>query len=376
MEDDGFGSQVANNAGAGMGASELKRLSPEELFRTFDTDLSGTIDVSEFKVMLDKLGIKMAPPKALKYFKMCDQDRSGAISLEEFKVALFATDPVNGNEIGFSPTNLLAPMDVFEMFDEDGSGSIDEDEFAFIMEYMRVPLTEERLEQLFHQADRDGTGAIEYEAFKQVWLKVCDVAKELEDRGVEVPKFSTHRQRQKMLEKLLEEEEEAERHAMAEAERYREWQKILAAKRVHLSAARRRARKELAAALDAAGQVYVFGTGSLGQFHGPVKEPRDAKGAKLIRKLWKRRVRAARDDLRSSAAAFELGGASTALVAAQGGGPGGTPSRRPGTRTSTRTRRRRWRRSSSGRCSATWWWRTTRARCGGSASPRWRWRRR
>ena len=42
----------------------------------------------------------------------------GEIDLAEFKVALFACDPVNGNEIGFSPSQFLTPMDTFDMFDE------------------------------------------------------------------------------------------------------------------------------------------------------------------------------------------------------------------------------------------------------------------
>ena len=65
---------------------------------------------------------------------MCDTDNSNEIDFEEFKVALFACDPNSGNPIGFAPNNLLTPKDAFEMFDEDGTGSIDEDEFFFVLE--------------------------------------------------------------------------------------------------------------------------------------------------------------------------------------------------------------------------------------------------
>ncbi|GLE06895.1 hypothetical protein PINS_up016564 [Pythium insidiosum] len=45
-------------------------------------------------------------------------------------MAMFAVDPVSGNTLGFAPSNLLAPRDAFDLFDEDGTGQIDELEFA------------------------------------------------------------------------------------------------------------------------------------------------------------------------------------------------------------------------------------------------------
>lgn len=43
---------------------------------------------------------------------------------------MFAVDPVSGNTLGFSPSNLLNPRDAFDLFDTDGTGQIDELEFA------------------------------------------------------------------------------------------------------------------------------------------------------------------------------------------------------------------------------------------------------
>ena len=108
--------------------------------------------------MLEKLRIKMSSAKALKYFKMCDVDDSGEIDFEEFRVALFACDPNNGNPIGFAPNNLLTPMDAFEMFDEDGTGTINEDEFFFVLEYLKLEVSDEKQEQMFLKYDKDGSG--------------------------------------------------------------------------------------------------------------------------------------------------------------------------------------------------------------------------
>ena len=53
--------------------------------------------------------------------------------------------------LGFSPSALLAPKDAFEMFDEDNSGAVDEDEFAFILEYLGMKVSDEKQERLFNK---------------------------------------------------------------------------------------------------------------------------------------------------------------------------------------------------------------------------------
>ena len=116
---------------------DWSKMPPEEVFKRFDTDGSGEIDLEEFKVMLKKLKIHMSSAKAVKYFKICDVDDSGQIDFEEFRVALFACDPNNGNPIGFAPNALLTPIDAFEMFDEDGSGSIDVGDLLLVTQLMR-----------------------------------------------------------------------------------------------------------------------------------------------------------------------------------------------------------------------------------------------
>jgi Ca2+-binding EF-hand superfamily protein len=39
------------------------------------------------------------------------------------------------------------------MFDTDHSGEIDEDEFAMLLEYLGIELTEEEMEKMFHRID-------------------------------------------------------------------------------------------------------------------------------------------------------------------------------------------------------------------------------
>lgn len=105
-----------------------------------------------------------------------------------------------------------------------------------------------------------------------------------------------------MLGQILDEEEEKERLALAEANRWRKWQEIINSKGKFIAKAKRRADVELRSALDAAGQVYVFGGGTYAQFDGFAKTDMSTKsyqqdGFEKMRELWHRRVRPGDTDM-------------------------------------------------------------------------------
>lgn len=53
--------------------------------------------------------------------------------------------------------------DLFRMFEKDGSGGIDQEEFCEIAKYMNINLSRNRILKLFSQADTDGTGTIVFD---------------------------------------------------------------------------------------------------------------------------------------------------------------------------------------------------------------------
>ena len=249
---------------------------PMQLFEQFDVDKSGTIDFKEFQEMLRHLKMHMSLPKMLKYFRLCDIDASGEISFEEFKLALYACD-ADGNLVGFSPSKLLSPQDAFEMFDKDNSGEIDEEEFYFLLDYLEIKLSDEMQEKMFNKYDKDKSGTINYSEFKKIWSRVSDTRKELEERGIKIPKLSTKASLVRLLEKILDEEEEQEKQALAEAERWRQMQCALKERREVIAKAKWRSKLELSCALDAGGQVYIFGTGSHDQFNQSLRRNFESK---------------------------------------------------------------------------------------------------
>ncbi|KAE8894166.1 hypothetical protein PF003_g21870 [Phytophthora fragariae] len=242
------------------------KLSPEELFKKYDTDGSGNISASEFLAMLPDLGISISAAKAMRIFRRCDTDGGGEIDLTEFKMAMFAVDPVSGNSLGFSPSTLLGPRDAFELFDEDGTGQIDELEFADVLEYFGMDVSDEKQEKIFKKYDKDKSGYIDYQEFRSMWVRLVDVRDELTKRGVEVPKHARQWKLQQMLETILDEEEAREAVALEEAKKFLQRQRDKEFREQLGRKAIVRAEDELAAALDAAGQVYIMGTGKYNQF--------------------------------------------------------------------------------------------------------------
>ena len=95
---------------------------------------------------------------------------------------------------------------------------------------------------------------------------MCDVRKELEDRGFDVPTFVRRKTLVEILRGYLDDEERKERQAIAEAKRYKKWIMSTREKKKVLQKAGFRAYQELRSALDAAGHVYVFGGGAYKQF--------------------------------------------------------------------------------------------------------------
>ena len=59
--------------------------------------------------------------------------------------------------------------DAFSLFDEDGNGRIDQDEFGELMGTLGAEMSEEELEMSFEFIDRDGNGYIDMQEFADWW---------------------------------------------------------------------------------------------------------------------------------------------------------------------------------------------------------------
>lgn len=130
----------------------------KELFKSFDTDGSGTISIDELRqgLKLKSAGPAMDELRAI--MKTIDIDGSGELDYEEFIAATLVTSKQQSND---------AIRRAFDYFDKDGDGSITVQEFEEAFKKMtdveRANLGD--IGNLIKSADTDGDGCIDFNEF-------------------------------------------------------------------------------------------------------------------------------------------------------------------------------------------------------------------
>ena len=155
------------------------------------------------------LGIHLTESRSRKLFKIADLSSNGEIDAGEFEMAVHINDKIPVND-------RMSPMDAFDIFDEKFRGGVDAIEFHKLMMALSVPISASESMAEFHAADGDNSGILDYEEFRGIWLRVCDVVAELHRRNVpetSEEKVKKANVRDKMdrenLQKLVEKEEAA-----------------------------------------------------------------------------------------------------------------------------------------------------------------------
>ena len=202
----------------------IQTLPIEELFKTFDLDGSGAIDFEEFSKMLPKIGIHIPEAQALKFFANCDDDGSGEIDQEEFCVCLIAATNANGTGTNNENHTVLTPLDAFQLFDEDGSDSIDFMEFNALCDYCGLSeIDEQTRKKKFQMFDEDGGGTLSFDEFKLTWILMTDPFQQAEAHGLKIGKFDTKAEVRERVMHYLEKLEENDVVSMIDAKRWIEY---------------------------------------------------------------------------------------------------------------------------------------------------------
>lgn len=143
--------------------TEEQRQEIKEAFDLFDTDGSGTIDAKELKVAMRALGFEPKKEEVRKMITDIDKDGSGTIDFAEFLEMMTAKmaerDP--REEI----------MKAFRLFDDDDSGSINFAKLKRVAKELGENMTDDELQEMIDEADRDGDGVINMDDFMRVMKK-------------------------------------------------------------------------------------------------------------------------------------------------------------------------------------------------------------
>jgi centrin-1 len=145
------------------GLTEEQKSEIREAFDLFDTDGSGTIDAKELKVAMRALGFEPKKEEVKKMIADIDKDGSGTIDFEEFLQMMTA-------KMGSRDTREEI-LKAFRLFDDDNSGTITFKDLKRVAKELGENLTDEELQEMIDEADRDGDGEVNEEEFYRIMKK-------------------------------------------------------------------------------------------------------------------------------------------------------------------------------------------------------------
>lgn len=153
--------------GAGKSAkpalTEEQKQEIREAFDLFDTDGSGTIDAKELKVAMRALGFEPKKEEIKKMIADIDTDGSGTIDFNEFLEMM--TSKMSERD---SREEILK---AFRLFDDDETGKISLRNLRRVSKEIGENMTDEELQEMIDEADRDGDGEINEDEFMRIMQK-------------------------------------------------------------------------------------------------------------------------------------------------------------------------------------------------------------
>ena len=143
--------------------TEEQRQEIKEAFDLFDTDGSGTIDAKELKVAMRALGFEPKKEEIRKMIADADRDGSGVIDFPEF------LDMMTQKMAERDPREEM--LKAFRLFDDDETGKISFKNLKRVAKELGENMTDDEIQEMIDEADRDGDGEIGEEEFMRIMKK-------------------------------------------------------------------------------------------------------------------------------------------------------------------------------------------------------------
>jgi Ca2+-binding EF-hand superfamily protein len=156
------------NHEAGERAAALREMEPskreelERMFDVYDTDKGGSISTSELNALMSSLGHQLDEVQTEAMLHELDENGDGDCSKEEF-VGWMALQDQDEDGPGLSVEELAENM--FNMFDDDMSGSITCTEFIEAMQKFAPKMSLDEVNDLIRELDDNADGTISKEEF-------------------------------------------------------------------------------------------------------------------------------------------------------------------------------------------------------------------
>ncbi|KAI7989175.1 Calcium-dependent protein kinase 1 [Camellia lanceoleosa] len=141
--------------------SEEEIVGLKEMFKSMDTDNSGTITFEELKAGLPKLGTKLSESEVMQLMESADVDGNGTIDYIEFITATMHMNRMEREDHLYT---------AFEYFDKDKSGYITTEELEHALKKYNMG-DEKTIKDIITEVDTDHDGRINYDEFVAMMRK-------------------------------------------------------------------------------------------------------------------------------------------------------------------------------------------------------------
>ena len=142
----------------------------QKTFDMFDMDRSGYITADELGQAMMAIGQNPSDEELADIIREVDQDQDGEINFSEFleMMAVRLTKKEDKRDKGSPDRKEIKKA--FKIFDRNGDGFITEAELRQTMRNLQADLTEEEVDKMIREADKDGDRDINYEEFVHLYL--------------------------------------------------------------------------------------------------------------------------------------------------------------------------------------------------------------
>lgn len=134
-------------------------------FEAIDADGSGLIEEPELGLAFQMIGMKLNSKELHEKFVKADLTQNGVLEWPEFLFLMSQYSGDEGLESNFTEERLAELRDVFNLFDEDGSGSLDAEELNFVLRSVGLAPSKSEVRRMIDEVDADGSGMIEWPEF-------------------------------------------------------------------------------------------------------------------------------------------------------------------------------------------------------------------
>jgi len=123
------------------------------------------IEEEELGMAFQMIGMKLSSKELHEKFVKADLMQTGVLEWPEFLSLMSQYGGEEGLESNFTEERLAELRDVFNLFDEDGSGSLDAEELNFVLRSVGLAPSESEVRRMIDEVDADGSGMIEWPEF-------------------------------------------------------------------------------------------------------------------------------------------------------------------------------------------------------------------